>query len=255
MRVFFREVDMFHYEVLTPEYIDLIFVLTKWKILRISDLYKLTEFKGTMTCFYKRIAKLEKHNLIESFIYPFTGEKFVYLSKNGSKVLDFENQIPIHSENRFHDAQLTKCLFELTRHEFVAEIYLDHEIKKKLPLIKHTPDALIKGFTLKQEFNIAIELELTQKSRDRVVDIFRFFDSSNIFNNILYLFNRKTTYESYQLFLDKDDRILNKKKFLFLYSADLTKKDFDLFKAEVTHFNNKTTLENLFSGRHNAPIH
>ena len=237
---------MNYLENINPNYLDLMMPLQKWKILSVENLKSLSGFPGNVWNFYKAIRKLEQMELLKGFVDGFTNQKFLYLGEKGFKALGVEKIVPVHEENRFHDAHLVRMLLQLKCLPFTEDVLLDQQIKKELPLLKHLPDAIISG-RRKEKFLLAVELELTQKSKERVREAFSSYEASPYFNNVLYLFNRQTPYQTYQEVLKDYVEIRNKEKFLFLYEPMLTRRTYEILKSELTFKGRTTTLQEVFS--------
>ena len=237
---------MSYLEMINPNYLDLIEPLRTWKILCVEDLKKLSGFEGGASSFYKAITKLEKAKLIEGFADSFTNQKYLYLKEHGFLSLGLEKMIPIHSENRFHDAHLVKLLLRFKSLSFVQKTLLDHEIKKEFPLLKHLPDALIVG-KKKEEFRLAIELELHQKSKERIRETFETYEASPFFNNVLYFFQRATPFKTYQEVLKEMPTVKNKDRYIFVFEPKLTLKNYELLHSKSCFKGEETTLQEIFS--------
>ena len=237
---------MSYLETINPNYLDLIDPLKNWKILSVEDLKKLSGFQKGASSFYKAIKKLEQAKLIEGFADHFTNQKYLYLKEDGFLSLGLEKMIPIHSENRFHDAHLVRLLLRFKELGLVQRILLDHQIKKELPLLRHLPDGLIVG-KRKEEFKLAIELELHQKSKERIRDTFETYETSPFFNNVLYFFHRHTPFKTYQEVLRELSSIKNKDRYIFVFEPKLTQKNYELLNSKVSFKGKETTLKEIFS--------
>lgn len=108
-----KEKIMKYLEDINPNYLDILLPLKDWKILSVEDLKRLSEFPSGNSSFYKAISKLEAAKLIKGFADGFTNQKFIYLIEDGFKALGLDRVIPIHDENRFHDAHLVRLLLKL----------------------------------------------------------------------------------------------------------------------------------------------
>lgn len=187
---------MNYLEKVSPSTIEILMPLKDWRILSLADLKLLTGYSRSQSSFYKLISKLEKNNLIESFINSWTNEKFLYLLPDGESVVGSEKLLPVNRDQRFHDSICTKVALNLNETQFFKEIYLDHNIPKHFPLMDKTPDILVCGANLK-DFKIAIEIELTQKSKTRMEDIFKKYSDSKVVNNIIYITDKHHIFSAY----------------------------------------------------------
>lgn len=235
---------MNYLEKINPNYLDILNQLFEWKILSIEDLKRISDFPNGLASFYKAIRKLESENLVKGFYDSFTNQKFIYLLADGFKAIGADKSIPIHDENRFHDAHLVRLLLQFKMLVSVKEVLLDHQIKRVFPLTEHLPDAIITGRKT-NEFHLAIELELTQKSKERIKETYQFYDSAPFFNNVIFIFNRGTPYQTYQEVLLETERIKNKNRFMFIYEPQLTRRNYDLSKSELRHQGKTTTIKEI----------
>ncbi len=237
---------MKYLEMINSEYLDLLLPLREWKILSLDDLKKLSGYQGGEWNFYKIVQKFEESNLAGSFVDHFTKKKFLYLACEGFKALGMEKMIPVHVENRFHDAHLVRLLLQLRKLPSLEKFLLDEHIKKEFPFLGHIPDALIVG-KRKDVFRLGIELELTQKSKERIRESFQFYEASPFFNNVLYFFIRPNAYKTYQEVLKESVEIKNKNRFLFIFEPRLTKKSYEIQNSETSFKEKITTLGEVFS--------
>jgi hypothetical protein len=233
-------------EKIAPSYFELLTPLKKWRILSVRDLKEQSGHNGSRSSFYKIITKLENYLLIDSFINSWSNEKFIYLMPNAIKVLGSENKLlPVNRDQRFHDAIVTRIALNFKEYHFVKDIYLDQEIGKIFPLIEKNPDILITG-QLKKEFRLAVEVELTQKSKKRVVEIFRSYSQSIAVNNIIYITDKLSLYKTYLRYLDELKEEINTDKFIFIYKKDLNNKTFNIINSKILYQGHETSLKQLF---------
>lgn len=234
--------------IIAEAYLELLDPLVKWRILPLDLLKNEIQYIGKASNFYKRVSYLEKQGLLESFINPITKKKFSYLTGKGFKLLGAGNTIPTFYENRFHDSICSQVLYAFLRKPYVESVLLEHEIEKQFSGFMFRPDGFIKGKE-PLEFKLALECELTQKSKDRIIEKFLFYSKNQFFNNVLYVFNQAKVYKTYSQILETLSGRVQIDRFVLLYcpSLDFAKNDF--FHNEVTVNSKKTTLEELFSNR------
>ena len=220
-------------EKVNPNYLDLLLPLKKWKILNVQSLKTASEYQGTNSGFYKVISKLEKNLLIESFTNMWSSEKFVYLLPKGHHALGIKEGAPtINTDSRFHDAIVSSVARFFEKAHFTKEVYLDFQMKEHFPLLERTPDCLIEG-EFKNKFRLAVEVELTQKSLDRLRQIFRTYSSSKVVNQILYITDKKSIFDAYTNFFQQQGGEIIKEKFMFMWATDLSKGKADLAGSPV----------------------
>lgn len=235
---------------LSPVHISLIEPLLKWKILGLPELQKITTCPGTRSNLYKKIERLEKEKFIGSFIDPFTKKKFIFLDRSGLNFFAEDLMTPINHENAYHDSLSSEFGFLLSRYSFVKNVLMEHSVLKSYPLIRHRPDGIIEGIHHKKEFKMAFEIELTIKNKKRILETFSFYNNSEYFNNVIYVFGMPQVYETYLRVFRESQEEFNKEKFLFLILPKLYQRSFDFVDSEVTYLDRKTTLGAIFKISH-----
>ncbi|HAZ12961.1 MAG: hypothetical protein A2X86_09235 [Bdellovibrionales bacterium GWA2_49_15] len=241
---------MEYLEKIKPSYVDLLMPLKRWKILDVKALKEASEYSGSFSGFYKIVAKLEKNLLLDSFTNSWSNEKFVYLSPNGLKALgENERGLGINRDTRFHDSIVSKVARFFAGYSFVKDVYLDFQIKDAFPLLERVPDCLLVG-ALKSPFKMAIEVELTQKSQERVTQIYRTYSDSKVVNQILYITDKQSIFDAYKEYFNQGGELI-KEKFLFLLTKDLSKGRCDLKNEPVYFRGSMTSLSKIFGN----PMH
>lgn len=237
---------MNYLEKISPSYFDILSPLRKWKILSIKSLKEEAGHIGTRSGFYKIVSKLEQNLLIDSFINAWSNEKFVYLGPKGLKALGIEKSaLHINRDLRFHDSLVTKVARYFEKLSVINEVFLDFEVRESFPLLERVPDCLVTG-QLHGPFHMAIEVELTQKSKERMREIFRTYSDSKVVNQVLYIMDKKSIRDAYLRILDELGSEINQNKFLFLYAPNLSKQKEELINESVIFKNQQTTLKELF---------
>ncbi|OFZ52140.1 MAG: hypothetical protein A2381_19020 [Bdellovibrionales bacterium RIFOXYB1_FULL_37_110] len=235
-------------EKIMPSYFDLLLPLKQWKILSLRELKEEAKYTGSFSGFYKIISKLEKNMLLDSFINSWSNEKFLYLLPDGIKALGGnEKSLHINRDLRFHDSLVSKVARMIKEFSFVKDVYMDFQAREVFPLLERVPDCVASGF-LKKEFVMAIEVELTQKSQDRVKEIFKTYSASKVVNNVLYITDKKSIFNSYRMFLDELGGEICKEKFLLMFGEDLRKMKSDLKLAPIYFKDKLTNLSEVFKG-------
>lgn len=237
---------MNYLERIAPSYFELLMPLKKWRILSVKDLKEQSGHNGSKSSFYKIITKLEKNLLVDSFVNSWSNEKFIYLMPNAIKVLgDDKKLLPVNRDQRFHDAITTRIALSLKENDFIKDIYLDQEIGENFPFIERTPDILIEG-QLEKSFRLAVEIELTQKNKTRVEEIFISYSKSIAVNNIIYITDKLGLFKTYLRYLSELRDEINTDKFIFIYEKELNNKTFNLINSKAIHSGNETSLKQLF---------
>jgi hypothetical protein len=236
---------MYYLEKIAPSYIEILNPLKKWRILSVQNLKQESGYQRSLSSFYKIISKLEKNQLIDSFINTWSNEKFLYLQPLGLKVLGDEKAIlPVNRDTRYHDSICSKLALNFKSYAFVQNLYLDQEIPILYPLMEKTPDILIEG-EKNNRFRLAIEIELTQKNKTRVQEILKSYSESKVINNVIYITDKEVIFNSYQKYLNELQNQINSSKFIFIYEKDLNAKAINLLNMKAIYQGRDTNLKEL----------
>ena len=99
--VSYFSLNRMHIEMLEP--------LGHWRIMDIQSLLRLGKYPYTIKSFRKIIQKLELQKVIQTFRDPYSGKKFVYMSKEGEKLINHsDSSIALCQETIFHDAKVSE---------------------------------------------------------------------------------------------------------------------------------------------------
>lgn len=233
-------INPIHQEVLSP--------LSRWKILSLNELMQESAFDGSKESFYKVIRKLEKALLIDSFIDAWSKEKHVYLEKDGFNLLGIEKASRICREQRYHDALVVKILRYFSQFNFYQTGYLDNELRQSLlTSLDHMPDAALDIKSPKRSFKLAIELELNQKTKERIMRNYRYFINSKLFHNVLYVFYKRSTFNSYYQLLRDNFTPEEQEKIILLIEPNLTLANSALAQSEIYFKGGKKKLSNILN--------
>lgn len=234
-------------KTLSPDHYQLIEPLIKWKILSLDSLVKLIHYKGGQSNYYKKVASLEQSEIIGSFIDNHSKQKYIYLKEKGMTYLGEQISTPINSANINHDSLSSHFSFYISGLPFTKQVIMEHEIIKKYPMMKHRPDALFEMELMDKEVRLAFELELNAKSKERVMEMFSFYDTSNFFNNVLLVFNHEYVFNKYIKLLEDSTTIKNKERFIFQFADGLHKRIFSIEHNKVIYRSGETTLADMFA--------
>jgi hypothetical protein len=238
---------MSYLEKISPSYLEMIRPLEHWKILSLKNLREDSDYQGSASGFYKIIKKLEQHNLLDSFINAWSNEKYLYLSPLGLKGLGLENRgLNLNREHRLHDSIVTKVARVMTSWSFVQRVRLNFHNREELPLLERVPDCFVEA-KLNKPLHLAVEVELTQKSRDRLEQIFRTYSESKVIHHVLYITDKRSILKSYTDYLRIRHNEFLAERFLFLINPNLVKGNLDLMNSQVYFKNRETTLREIFN--------
>ena len=138
----------------------------------------------------------------------------------------------------------------------ITSAKLPHEYKTKSSWKHHAiePDGIVTVDENSDEIIVAIEVELWRKDRKRVFDKFVEYAKADEYDNVLYFFADRSSFESYkkrlsELLLDSDFDHLREElsqKIIFICNKSLLRNATDLLKSEVFHNDETKKLGDLF---------
>ncbi|MFA6236068.1 MAG: hypothetical protein WC635_01970 [Bacteriovorax sp.] len=194
--------------------------LKRWRILDLKNLMIETNEFDKYSTFAKVIQRFEKFKVLKSYRDSWTRRKYVYLTRFGEGFINLSDfPVSLSEENIFHDLRVVEIVRDFSRVKGVSEIVLEHQIANKKQFkteLSTIPDAEIYGELNDKKFKLAIELELTQKTKLRLTDKAKLYCNSS-YNHVIYFFSSKETLENYKKLFDEVlDQSYNDKIFLFL---------------------------------------
>ncbi len=217
--------------ILMDNYFNILQEVGRWKVIAIKDLYQSLKDAGSYSMFTIRVNKLER----EGFLKSITGSnrrKYVHLTREGSMFSPVNIPV-IDSITLNHDLLVSSILNKLLDHPVFYKGHIAHTDHED----KIDPDAIIYGIKKGIEFKMAIEAELTQKSKKRVAKKFNLYAKDDEYDYCLYVFSYGSVYRAYKkvaYHLDESVR----SKIILLLDERLSKDSFNYLDAEC-YFNSK----------------
>lgn len=191
---------------------ELIWTLEKWGILSFNSLRKISDSNLTVDGFRKRIHRLAKQDYVKILKNNMRGESLVLPTK---KALDSikSNRPSIDESIVYHNFILSEIGIVLLNRKKVFSFVFPHEIaKSKKPTSFDNsiePDAILAMELRGETISAAVELEITQKSKDRITDKFKAYYSSNYYACVIYFFDSNRVMNSY---INTYNECINEKK-------------------------------------------
>lgn len=179
---------------------ELICTLEKWGILSFNSLRRVSESNLTVDGFRKRIYRLAKHDYVKILKNNMNRESLVVPTRKALDTIE-SNRPSIDESIVYHNFLLSEIGIALINRTKVSRFIFPHEIaKNKKPASFDNsiePDAIM-GIGLDKEIvNVAVELEITQKSRDRITEKFKSYYSTNYYSSVIYFFDSSRVMNSY----------------------------------------------------------
>ncbi len=199
--------------------------LLKWRIMDVEGLRFELDFEMNYSAFCRSLRLLEAKGVIGSYRRPSSGKKFIFLTLRGEKLLKHEqNPTAITKETLVHDLRVSEWVRSFIKSGWIQNGTLEHELHNKRQfgsVLRVIPDALLECVKNKKPFKIAMELELNLKSRPRIIEKARQYLADDSFDGVLYLFSKKSHFESYrQLIVDEEGEGALKKLALFTITQE-----------------------------------
>ncbi len=234
---------------INPEHFKLLYPLKDWRVLDLANLHKKSNARLSQPGLVRLILRLEKAKVIKGFRDPWSRKKYVYLTRMGEELISL-NDYPtaISEESLFHDLRVVDLGQELIKNKVFKKIRFEHQIVNRKNYITNLaliPDAEVDGVMNGKNFSLAIELELHQKSKDRLEKKGEQYLGS-LYDHCLFMFSDKNTLENYQkFFTEKLGQKFNEKIFLF-HLRGVYESEIDLHKTEGFVFGKWMKFNDVF---------
>lgn len=239
-------------EIMLQKNYEIIEVISKWRSMTTENLKALVgDFEST-SGFGQRIMRLEEGGILKSKLQRGVN-KIVYPSNELLHRLGIEN---FNADNIRHDAAVSMVISNLINLKMITSAKLPHEYKTKSSWKHHAiePDGIVTVDKNNDEIIVAIEIELWRKDRKRVFDKFVEYAKADEYDNVLYFFADRSSFESYkkrlcELLLDTDFDHLRDElshKIIFIFNKSLLRNATDLLNSEVFHSDETKKLGDLF---------
>lgn len=189
----FYHLNSLHLNYLTP--------LLKWRVMDLESLRKECLRVPKYKNFYRIIRSLEKKNILEGYRDPFSRKKFIYLSSFGEGQLSLkENPTALSKDTLIHDIRVSQIARGLLSRGWVDEVELEHQIHDKRNFkveYKVIPDAILHLEKRGHKYQLALELELTRKNNQRLIEKVRQYSASSYYSYVIYLFPSPSLMQKY----------------------------------------------------------
>ena len=211
---------------INPTHLHFLRPLVKWKILTKEKLFFLSGYSGTYKAFHKIVRNFERKGLLQGYRDFFSRKKYLYATELGNELI-FDGKIftPNH-QTIFHDTRVSEIVQEATNYDHVKHYELEHAYR--MPSYdsfrkEYYPDAYLDVVAPDTECKIAVELELTQKSTDRIHEKFNRFIDKRSYSHVLYLFSEEAIWKKYIDVFKTYYEEEHDEKFMFLWNSDFLK--------------------------------
>ena len=210
--------------------------LSDWRILDIKGLMDCSRMAQYKNYEYvkKLMQRMKANNFINVYRCAFNKKNYYFLTTKAEKFINQDQKASLSEETYYHDAMVSSICVELSKIKpFVEKVELEHVIKNgktKTNFDEIIPDARIKGVFNQKPFLIAIEVEIHQKEKSRIL-----LKANSYIKNVMY---------DYVFYFFPDERLMNNyaKAMKFEIGEAFNKKIFLFTAPEV--FCGKNSLQN-----------
>ncbi len=234
---------------INPEHLKLLYPLKEWRVLDLASLHKRSNARLSQAGLVRMVLRLEKSKVIKGFRDPWSRKKYVYLTRTGEGLISLnDNPTAISEESLFHDLRVVDLGQELIKNNVFKKIRFEHQIVNRKNYITNLaliPDAEVDGVMNGKNFSLAIELELHQKSKDRLEKKGEQYLGS-LYDHCLFMFSDRNTLENYKkFFTEKLGPKFNEKIFLF-HLGGIYEPEINLQKTEGHVFGKWMKFNDVF---------
>ena len=224
--------------------------LLKWRVLDLESLRKESYRAPTYKNFQRIIRSLEKQKILEGYRDPFNRKKYVYLSSfgEGKLALD-ENPTALSKDTLIHDIKVTEIAKAMLEEGWILDADLEHRINDKRnfrTIYNIIPDAVLHGCKAGVNYKIAMELELSRKNNQRIVEKVAQYLQGSQFNYVLYLFPKKSLLEKYVEVIKEKLGDNGLERLMFFYDDRLTAETSKIGEWDGIFKGRKLKLRELF---------
>jgi hypothetical protein len=231
-------------------YMNYLTPLQKWRIMDLESLRRACDTEPNYFHFARIIREMEKEKIVESFKHRFNGKKYIFFSSFGERQISNEkNPTSISKDSLIHDMKVSELAQSFFNLNWVDYISLEHELLNKRDFrqtFKIIPDALMGIKVGGKKINIALELELTQKQKQRIREKAKQYIISSKYEYVLYFFSKQSVMNTYMEEIKNTVGEKNLNRFLFVIIPSLTAKETDLTELVVIQDQNKMKLRDVF---------
>ncbi len=225
-----------YYKILDP--------LFKWKVLDTKSLQLLSNYPGRYDSFCEILRSLKRKGLINWDYFVYGINKVAYLTKEAYGELAPGYSYHLDDRMVFQGIVISNVARSLLErnHFYDCDLYPDYNFKKNWNRgIVLEPNAVLFGKNKKDNFNVAVEVVLGQKSNHQVIQKFDAYARSDFFSCAIFIFNERGTFYTYLKMLKETHDALKPslykmaigRKILFLFKDDLIKFPLDFSEGHL----------------------
>jgi len=224
-------------EALNARREEIVAPLLDFGVIYLSDAMKLVKWNKSQGAFYRLITRMENDGIIKSKRYTNDNKKVIYLDKDIHLALAPDTPY-LSSEILYHDASLSSvfCKFlELKNVVACEKIHQGHRNYKFDTGV--FPDGIVLSRNDEYTSRIAIEVELTRKSKERYIKKFDEYQSETTLKFVIFFFNSAGVFNSYRHELEhymlEKNISLRDSKIVLCYCPNFTANTEDFFNSSA----------------------
>jgi len=217
--------------------------VSRWKIIGMKKLYSNLNLDSSYSFFCRQVRKLEVEGLIRS-ITGMRKRKYLTLTKSGSKIVPYNAQYEESDIELNHDLIVSNVILELNKFETLGGGHVVHDCH----FLEVEADGLIYINKDGVKAAMAIEAELTQKSKDRISCKYVAYHRATCINYCFYVFNKRSVYEAYKRELDNKIESV-RAKILLCLDENLSIGQFNYLDKLCYFKGDEKTFEHIFSNK------
>lgn len=234
---------------ITLEQRKMLELLAEWRLIDINNFLYLSEesTNANYEVTKKMFQRLRGKGLISTYRDPWTKKSFNYLTTLGEKIISPDLTMNLSEETLNHDSKVAVLCIELLKKiNPITSVELEHKFKlssKKSLADEVVPDAKLFGNFKGIDFLIALELELHQKDKKRLISKAEHYLKSSYYDQAFFFFPDDVLLKRYHnVFFENLGESYNKK--IFLFTASLLFKSRGCLTSETGFALNKR--QNIF---------
>ncbi len=224
----------------TGPYMDIVQTVGRWKVLDVASLEKLCNYKFSYFNLLDKVRKLERAGFVKS-VFVGRKHKHIFLTDQGIKLTSEDCSSEISLENLNHDILTGRFVQKLLQYEVFKDGKLFHQILDT----DVYPDAEVKGVKKDHEYNLAIEIELTQKEKGRVKNKFVRYKKSPRYDFVLFVMHKESVFRAYNHYLEQmSDEV--KQKIIFLMNPKFERATWEIEKSSCYYLGKEYSFNEFF---------
>lgn len=225
-------------------HLDILREISRWKVISMRSLYDGGTFKISYQMYCRKIKKLESEGLVRSMLGA-RHRKFITLTKNGSELCPYGISFDESQDSLNHDLIATNVVSELIKNKN----FTTGQVHCFGRGVDFEPDGVVFGSKNGLDYTLAIEVELHQKSKNRLKAKLVKYSNCADYSYVLYVINKESIYRKYKSDLSQMTEPV-RRKVILLFDINLKPLEFDYEKGQCFFKGKETTFSKIFGDGH-----